>query len=128
MIKESIKIVYFDGHCVLCNGLVDFLLKKNSDLKFASLQGATAKQRLATGLYSQLNTIVYECDSVFYVQSEAVLRLLSLVYSQVLVFLWVPKFLRDGVYRLVAANRYALFGRNEMCRIPTALERNRILD
>ncbi len=39
----------------------------------------------------------------------------------------VPRPLRDPVYRLVARNRYRLFGRRETCWLPSAEEADRIL-
>lgn len=44
------------------------------------------------------------------------------------VFFLVPGFLRNSVYRMVAANRYRLFGRKDTCRLPTPAERERFLD
>jgi predicted DCC family thiol-disulfide oxidoreductase YuxK len=41
---------------------------------------------------------------------------------------WVPKGLRDWVYRLVAKNRYRLFGRLERCMVPTQELKERFLD
>ena len=35
------------------------------------------------------------------------------------VFLVVPQFLRDAVYRFIARNRYRWFGKEETCRVPT---------
>jgi predicted DCC family thiol-disulfide oxidoreductase YuxK len=32
---------------------------------------------------------------------------------------WVPRPLRDGVYDVVARNRYRWFGRSETCLVPT---------
>jgi hypothetical protein len=40
----------------------------------------------------------------------------------------VPRPIRDAVYRLIATNRYRLFGKREMCMLPTADIRARFLD
>ena len=37
-----------------------------------------------------------------------------------------PKFIRDGVYRAIAQNRYRMFGKRE-CRVPSAKEQARFL-
>lgn len=39
----------------------------------------------------------------------------------------VPRPLRDGMYRLVARNRYRIFGRRETCWLPGPGEMDRIL-
>ena len=39
----------------------------------------------------------------------------------------LPRFLRDPWYRLLAANRYRLFGKLEACRVPQPHEADRFL-
>jgi predicted DCC family thiol-disulfide oxidoreductase YuxK len=43
-------------------------------------------------------------------------------------FLLVPRPLRDFAYRAFARNRYRLFGRSEVCLVPTPELRRRFLD
>ena len=44
--KENNNIIYFDGVCGLCNSFVSVLIKIDSDLKFATLQGKTGQKLL----------------------------------------------------------------------------------
>ena len=39
-----------------------------------------------------------------------------------------PKFIRDGVYNLVAKNRYRWFGKKEECWVPTPELKARFLE
>ena len=39
----------------------------------------------------------------------------------------LPQTWRDGVYDWIAANRYRLFGRRQVCRLPTPAERARFV-
>jgi predicted DCC family thiol-disulfide oxidoreductase YuxK len=39
----------------------------------------------------------------------------------------VPRAVRDPLYRLVARNRYRLFGRRETCWVPSPADRDRVL-
>ncbi len=126
------NIVFFDGICSLCNGLVDYLMKKDKKglLYFASLQGETAKQLLPNTDTENLKTIIYLKDDHLYKQSNAVLEIfkdvkcsLSLLYS----FKIIPPFIRDKVYRYVAENRYKWFGKKETCRMPTPQEKGKLL-
>lgn len=39
----------------------------------------------------------------------------------------VPRFLRDPLYRLVARNRYRIFGRHETCWVPLSDHADRVL-
>ncbi|MFM6926257.1 MAG: thiol-disulfide oxidoreductase DCC family protein, partial [Ferruginibacter sp.] len=43
-------------------------------------------------------------------------------------FIIVPKFIRDGIYSWIAANRYTWFGKKESCMIPTPEIRARFLN
>jgi predicted DCC family thiol-disulfide oxidoreductase YuxK len=43
------------------------------------------------------------------------------------VFRVVPRPIRDAVYRVIARNRYRLFGKRETCWVPAPEYRGRIL-
>ncbi len=128
------KILFFDGYCSLCNSSVDQMVRwdKKGVLKFASLQGETAKRLLPNpaSAGNDPDTVLYLRGGQIHDRSTAIL--LSLkdiggVWALLSVFLIVPKPLRDLVYRFVARIRYRVFGRRDTCRIPTPLERERIL-
>jgi predicted DCC family thiol-disulfide oxidoreductase YuxK len=130
------KIVFFDGYCNLCNGLVDFLMRADSRrrLHFASLQGETARQMLMPGLPRELSvdsdTIIFLRDGVRYERSTAILRILADLggaWTAARVLLVLPPTLRDFFYRVIAKHRYRWFGRRESCRLPTAEEAARLL-
>lgn len=124
------KIVFFDGVCNLCNGVVDFLIRHNRDqsLMFASLQGRSAREILG---HVKLDTIVYYRKSQLLTKSDAALALcmeLSLPWRALLIFKVVPKVVRDKIYDFIAEHRYQLFGIKETCRLPSAQEKSRFLD
>lgn len=128
------KVLFFDGHCNLCNASVDALMRwdKNHILKFSSLQGKTAKVMLPAERITSLDpdTVIYLRDGKLYDRTTAIL--LSLydiggIWPVFSVFLVVPKFLRDLVYKFVAKIRYKVFGRRETCRLPEADEMERLL-
>jgi predicted DCC family thiol-disulfide oxidoreductase YuxK len=132
-LSSSSVIVYFDGYCNLCNGFVDFLIRRDHQrrLKFASLQGSTAKQRLPASLSEDLFSVVCEIDGKISVQSSAAIYALSSLgggYRLLRGLLWVPRFIRDSIYAVVAAHRYSWFGRRDTCRLPTPEERQQFLD
>lgn len=128
------KVLFFDGHCNLCNGTVDWLIRRDSRnrLTFASLQGSTAQERLGPRASdpSDYDTVVYLREGQAYQKSTAILMALGDLggaWVMLKVFLVVPAPLRDVLYRLVARHRYRLFGRRETCRLPTAAERKKLL-
>jgi predicted DCC family thiol-disulfide oxidoreductase YuxK len=146
------RVIFFDGHCNLCNRWVDFLLrvlrarsKKSAhfSIQLASLQGITAKEILVAAgrgdlLAPPLNTVVlYERvagtvgESKFFTESDAILKVfeeLGSFWSWLAVFRFIPKSIRDGIYRYISKNRFRWFGKRETCRLPTPEERTWLLD
>lgn len=127
------NVIFFDGHCNLCNRFVDFLIKRDRKrvLKFAPLQGRTAEAKLPLEYRQKLGTIVYDQNGEFHVRSTAALKILiSLggLWTLVGIFFVIPRFVRDLVYRWIAKNRYLWFGRRDTCRLPTPEERAQFLD
>jgi predicted DCC family thiol-disulfide oxidoreductase YuxK len=126
-------VIFFDGVCGLCNRFVDFVLRRDPSgyFQFSPLQGEAAAQRLAAAEIADLKTVVVVDGNRGYRKSAAVIHVLGGLggfWRVVGVLLWiVPRPLRDLGYTLVANNRYALFGKKETCRLPTAAERSRFL-
>ncbi len=133
-------IVLYDGVCGLCNGLVQFLLKRDTKdvLRFASLQSEFAHSLLPThGLDpNDLNTVYVlsdygESTESLLSRSDAILNLLRLLggFWKVASFASVlPRSLRDAVYNIVARNRYRVFGKYESCMLPELRHRQKFLD
>ncbi|WP_378174951.1 thiol-disulfide oxidoreductase DCC family protein [Aquimarina sp. SS2-1] len=124
---EGKKVILFDGVCNLCNGAINFIIKrdKNDVFRYASLQSEIGKKLAQErGIdASKLDTILLiEPSMKYYHKSTAALRIakqLSGGYPLLSVFLILPKFLRDCVYDIISKNRYKWFGKKESCMIPT---------
>lgn len=127
------NIVFFDGYCGLCNTIVDFLMRidRSDKLKFASLQGETARQCLGeSNKIVDMDTVIYFKNNKIYEKSTAILLIFSDIggpWSLTIIFFLVPKFLRDFFYMLVAKNRYRFFKKRESCRMPSSSEIHRLL-
>ncbi len=127
-------IVFFDGVCGLCNNAVNYLMARDQKkiMTFAPLQGQAASAQLTPSDVADLNSIVIIDGDVTYRKSEAVLHVLSSlspswnIIAKTLSL--VPLALRDRVYGIVARSRYSLFGKRDVCRLPTPEERSRFLD
>ena len=129
-------LYFFDGYCVLCSGFVQFCFRHDGDgtLKFASAQSPLGARLLETlGLPTETldrTILLVERDEVFS-QSTAILRSLRHLrgWPRWLVPLrWVPRFIRDPIYDLIARNRYKWFGRHPACFVPTPETRARFID
>jgi len=131
----STTILFFDGHCNLCNNSVDFVITRDKKrvFRFAPLQGETAKDVLGVVNIDleHPDSFVLSKDNKVYFRSTAALmvaRQLGFPWSLTSLFLVVPPFIRDAVYNLIARNRYKWFGRKETCRLPSPEERSLFLD
>jgi predicted DCC family thiol-disulfide oxidoreductase YuxK len=119
-------VILFDGVCNLCNGAVNLIIDidKKNVFRFASLQSEYGKSILQkTALSSaNLDTFLLADGDKVYDRSAAALymfRKLGFPYSLLFSFIVVPAFIRNGVYNLIARNRYKWFGKTEQCRVPT---------
>lgn len=128
-------IVLFDGVCNLCNRSVQFVLKrdKKKQFLFGSLQGKTGQEYLRKYHLpaDEFHSFMLIEGNVLYTRSTAVLRMLKYLgrgWQLLYVFIYLPQSIRDGVYNLIASNRYKLFGKKDHCRIPTLEERERFLE
>jgi predicted DCC family thiol-disulfide oxidoreductase YuxK len=131
----SSLIILFDGVCTLCSGSVQFIIKrdKTRKFKFASLQSFFAREQLLKFNldHTTFRSIVLLQDGKALEGSEAILEIvrhLSGAWPLLYAFKIVPKFIREGVYKLIANNRYQLFGKRESCMIPTPELRDRFVE
>lgn len=127
------RIVFFDGVCGLCNKTVDFLIRwdEAKTLRYAPLQGYTAKRLLTKLEVEHLERVVYYRDGQYLVSSTAVLRLLLDVggwWKLLSIFLILPAFVRNWVYYFIAKRRYKWFGKLDTCRLPSPQEKHLFLD
>jgi predicted DCC family thiol-disulfide oxidoreductase YuxK len=99
-------------------------------LHYAPLQGETAK-RLLGAVPKDLDAIVYWREGLPIEDTSnaigSILREMPWPWRALSGVLWVPRGLRDGVYRVLAKRRYRLFGRYESCPVPEAGVRGRFL-
>jgi predicted DCC family thiol-disulfide oxidoreductase YuxK len=130
------RLVLYDGVCGLCDRSVQWLLAHDPEgrLHFAPLQGETAASLRARhpSIPSEVESIVFvtregEGERV-YLRSRAAFRIARELpgparFLGLLRFL--PRFLTDLGYRLVARVRYRVWGELEQCRVPRPGERAR---
>jgi len=141
-------IVLYDGECGLCNRLVHFVLKKDRDgiFRFASLQSGLAERVLSRHQMSpsDLDTfyVVTDFDASgpqgvphnegLLARSDAVIFIVRELGGTWRVagglFGFLPRTVRDWVYRWVARRRYRFFGRYKACPLPSQANRGRFLD
>lgn len=125
-------VVVFDGICVLCNGWVRFLLKRDRGrYRFAAMQSESGRALLsAHGLNADDPASFLLVDNgVAWTDSDAirwVLTGLGGAWRIAALIEMIPHFLRDPLYRTIARNRYRWFG-TTACAIPDEEQRSRFL-
>lgn len=129
------KVLLYDGVCVFCNASVDFVLRheRTDETSFLPLQSAKAKSLLKQHGYDEgyLDSILYLHDGRLYAKSDAALliaKVLKKPYSVLSVFTFIPRFIRDFFYDIIARNRYTWFGKHDSCIVPNPEVRQRFLE
>jgi predicted DCC family thiol-disulfide oxidoreductase YuxK len=127
-------IILFDAECVLCSANAQFVLSHDRTKRFrlASMQG-----EVGSALYRRFGIDPANPDSIIVVDGEQMLRDSDAVlaiyaglgwpWKVLSVFRIVPRFIRDPLYRMIARNRYRIFGKRDSCWLPAAEYRDRIL-
>jgi predicted DCC family thiol-disulfide oxidoreductase YuxK len=131
-IQENDRVILFDGVCTLCNFWSRFIIKydKNHCFKLCSVQSVEGQKILAHFNFpiDRFETMLYVEGNQCYQKSDAffnVCYVLGLPWSLPCVFRILPKGLRNWLYDRIALNRYTLFGKNDICRLPAADHENR---
>lgn len=126
-------VVLFDGECMFCDWVVRFILDHERDhvLLFAPLQSEVAAKLLAEIPADSIpDSVVYHDGAQIYFKCDAALKVaphLKAPWSWIRVVRILPGPLRDAIYGVIARSRYRIFGRKEVCTVPTTLERQREL-
>jgi predicted DCC family thiol-disulfide oxidoreductase YuxK len=127
-------IVLYDGTCGLCHKSVKWILRHERDreLHFAPLQGATAQALRVkhAQIPEVLETVVLVDGERVWLRSKAFLHLarhLRAPWSLLYRVRWLPAFLLDLGYRIVAKIRYRIWGRADACELPSPDQRARFL-
>ncbi len=127
-------IIVFDAMCVLCSANAQFVLRfdRHHRFRLASMQG-----EVGSALYRRFGIDPANPESLIVVDGDRALR-----DSDAVLAIWrglgwpwrgaallrlVPRAVRDPIYRLIARNRYRIFGKRETCWMPSPEQRARLL-
>jgi predicted DCC family thiol-disulfide oxidoreductase YuxK len=127
------RIVLYDGVCGLCSRTVRWLMRRDGgSLWYAPLQGETAAQlrALHPRIPVKLDSVVLVEDGRVHLRSKVFLhaaRHLRRPWRWAYAFRWMPGFLLDPMYWVVAKLRYRIFGKFDACTLPTTDERAQLL-
>jgi len=117
-------IIVYDGQCNLCNGLIRFIKKHDTNNTFYM---ASRNEEFSNRLLFEKHFPKKETDSIilidnsgFYIKSRAVFKIIHYLgsfWKLLLIFRLLPTGFNDRLYDLIAKNRYWIFGRSKDCLI-----------
>jgi predicted DCC family thiol-disulfide oxidoreductase YuxK len=134
--------------CNFCDASVNFIIAHDQAgyFKFTPLQSETGQELTkkfglefaalsensgnGTGETVPIDSLVLIEDEKAYTHSTAALRIarkLDGIWSWGYAFIVVPKAIRDFFYKLFARYRYRLFGKKDVCMMPTPELKQRFL-
>ncbi|MGD9587721.1 MAG: thiol-disulfide oxidoreductase DCC family protein [Pyrinomonadaceae bacterium] len=126
--------VLFDGVCNFCNSSVNFIIERDKAgyFKFAPLQSEIGEELIEKYGIDPADTdsVVLIDEGKAFTHSTAALKIAKKLdgpWSLSHGLIVVPRFIRDGAYKLFAKYRYRLFGRRDACMMPTPEIRARFL-
>lgn len=133
-VQSSGPVIVFDAECILCSANAQFVLRHDHARRFrlASMQG-----EVGAALYRRFGIDPTNPDTMIVVEGEVALRdgdaVLAIYdglgwpWKGMSVLRIVPRFLRDPLYRIIARNRYRIFGKREICWVPSPDHADRML-
>lgn len=131
-------VIFYDGVCAFCNGVVRFVLERDplERFRFAPLQSDYSAAVLARHGRDagELDTVALLLEAGteserLLVRSDAALeifRRLGGAWSLLAALRLVPRGLRDAAYNAFVRRRYRWFGRYDACPIPSPELRARL--
>jgi predicted DCC family thiol-disulfide oxidoreductase YuxK len=126
-------VILYDGVCLLCSHWIRFVAARDHGrFRFTAIQsgyGARLAHRLGIDPADpDTNAVIHRGTAHF--KSDGALTVLSQLsgWSWAGMLRKLPAALRDPVYNLIARNRYRIFGRSDVCVVPDATMRARVIE
>ena len=117
-------IIIFDGECNLCNGVVGWLLKYAPEelFSFVPFQSPKGQALLVENGFDthRLDTVILIDNQGVHTHSDGFLRVISKIpkWERVAALLaFIPRLLRDFVYKTASKHRVKWFGTSRSCAI-----------
>lgn len=131
LLKTKMNIIVFDGVCNFCNRVVQIIIRHDpsAQIHFTAQQTEAGEKLLHQySIKESISSVVFITKGAVYYQSDAVIEIAKLLTGWPSVFKYtiiVPRFFRNYIYQLIAANRYRLFGKLDQCMVPKEEDKKR---
>lgn len=125
-IPTAAPLIVFDDVCVLCAGFVQWVIRHDPEARF---RFTSAQGPLGQALYRDLGldpvrfeTNLLVVEGMAYGKLAGVIEIatrLGGIWRAAVVLRALPAWLADWIYDRIARNRYALFGKRDVCWTPS---------
>ncbi len=132
--KDDKPIIVFDGHCNLCSGFANFIIRHDHKTRLRLL---AAQSELGEALYAHYGLKPDDYATNLLIEngrlrvkadgSMAMFTYLGWPWKALNIGRILPHVLADGLYNLIARNRLKWFGRRELCYLPQPSAQERFL-
>ncbi len=129
------NLIVFDGVCVLCNGMVQFIIRRDKAARFHFM---TAQSKTGQALYARMGMKDGDFETYFFITGGKVYEKFDAVLAVMARLGWpwkalgllkpLPLALKNWLYHRVARNRYSLFGKRDACMVPETNVRERFIE
>jgi predicted DCC family thiol-disulfide oxidoreductase YuxK len=134
MNQQNYSIILFDGVCNFCNYWVNFIIDRDKQniFKFAALQSEKGRELLDKFKLPKedFDSFILISGDKTFIKSSAAFEIAKHLTGWPNLFSHLkilPRPFTDYIYNLVAKNRYKLFGKKNVCRMPSAAEKSKFL-
>lgn len=134
MSQKKHAVIIFDGLCNLCNNKINFVIRndKKDYFRFTPLQSEIGKKQLAKHHIHQhdFDTFFLIENNKIYSRSTAALLItkkMDNLWPMLFVFIIIPPFIRNSIYRFIAKNRYKWWGKRDTCAVPDGVNLEKFL-
>jgi predicted DCC family thiol-disulfide oxidoreductase YuxK len=125
-------VIVFDGECVLCSRFFRFVLRHDTAARFSF---ATAQSDIGQKCYAALGMPLDDFQTNLVILDGVIHTDLDAFAAVMGCFAWpwktfkaaalLPAIIKVPAYRMIASNRYRLFGRLDTCLVPDMSVRGR---
>jgi len=130
--SDKMKILLYDGECGFCNFWVQWVLKNDQkkEIQFSPLQGDFAKDYFKKNnlKYGDFDTIHFIDDQKKFQKLDAISEIgvsMGGIYKFMYFLRFIPNFIGNKVYDIIAENRKKLMG--EACLLLSPEEKKRFI-
>ena len=115
------EVIVIDGYCNICNKFCQFIVKYdiNNKYKISDFDSLFSKQNNLE--LKKINSIVLVKKDKSILKNSKALKSIFYNIPKLKAIYYIlkitPEFMSDFVYKIIANNRYDLFGKRESCSI-----------